>query len=89
MRDFTKHVIQALAEDEWDISGDDLRHVKSRLRIDANDLHMRDTPIAFTWWERICVKKAIREMIDRVAAEKFLVYRIHPKKPGHYSDTFF
>lgn len=88
MREFTKHVIQALAEDEWEMLGGEIRHIKSRLRIDTNDLRMRDTPIEFTWGERRLVKKAICKMLDRTAAEKFLIYRVNPKKPGHYSDTF-
>ena len=90
MRDFAKHVIQALAEDEWVFYGSDVRHVKSRLRIDFDEMRVRDTPISFTWWERRCVKHAMRKMIDRVAAERFLIYRVNPKKPAVYGqdDSF-
>ena len=91
MRDFAKHVIQALAEDEWEVLGSrEVRHIKSRLRIDTNHTQICEAPIAFTWWERRCVKKAIRKMIDRTAAEKFLIYRVNPKPRAQYgfSDTF-
>ena len=90
MRDFAKHVIQALAEDEWEMLGSEIQHIKSRLRIDTDDIRIREAPIDFTWWERRCIKKAIRKMIDRVAAEKFLIYRVSPKPVAPYGhhDTF-
>jgi hypothetical protein len=89
MREFTKHVLLALEEDEWEVSGHGVRHVKSRLKIDTDDMQPENAPYKFTWWERKLVKRAICKMQDRYVLTKFIEYRINPKKPAIYGESSF
>ena len=84
MREFTKHVLIALDEDDWELSGHGVRHSKSRLKIDTDDMQPENAPYKFTWWERKLVKQAVRRMQERYVLAKFIEYRINPKKLGHY-----
>lgn len=84
MREFTKHVLLALDEDDWELGRRVIRHKKSRLTIDTDHMQPENAPIKFTWWERKLVKRAIKRMQERYVLTKFIEYRINPKKLGHY-----
>lgn len=84
MREFTKHLILALDEDDWEVGHRSIRHIKSRLRLDLEDMQLDNAPIRFTWWERKLVNRAVRKMLDRQVLAKFVEYRINPKKLGQY-----
>jgi hypothetical protein len=82
MREFTKHVLLALEEDDWELCHRGIRHVKSRLKIDTNDMQPANAPYKFTWWERKLVYRAIRKTQERYILTKFIEYRINPRKPN-------
>jgi hypothetical protein len=85
MREFTKQVITALKEDDWTIKASAIRHNKSFLTIDTDDLQPSDVPFKFTWWERRVVGWHVRELRDRMLVAKLIEYRLTPRKPGSYS----
>lgn len=85
MREFTTHIITALQDDEWELGGRSIRHVKSRLVIDLDNTQPAALPYTFSWWERRVVAYHIRKMHERVFTEKFIQYRLSPKKPAPYS----
>jgi hypothetical protein len=91
MKEFTKHIITALKDDDWELGGRAIRHVKSRLIIELDRTQLAELPYVFSWWERKVVAYHIRKMHERVITEKFIGYRLNPKKPAPYShqDTFF
>jgi len=84
MREFTKHLLLALEEDEWELSTRSARHIKSRLRIDLDDMQLENAPFEFTWWERKLITRAFNRMKERVILAKFIEYRINPRKIGPY-----
>ena len=92
MREFTKQVIEALKEDEWIIQGDKwatkthaIKHAKSFLVIDTDDMQPIDVPFTFTWWERRVVGYYVRKLRDRMLVAKLIEYRLNPRRPGGYS----
>lgn len=85
MREFTKHVILALKEDDWVIKSRAIRHVKSFLVINTDDMQPSEVPFKFTWWERRVVGYYVRKLRDRMVLSKFIEYRLNPRKPGSYS----
>lgn len=84
MRGFTKHVITALKEDEWEIKPRAVRHVKSRLVIDTDKMQPFEVPYKFTWFERRLVGHYIKQLQDRMLMTRFIEYRLNPKKPAAY-----
>lgn len=84
MREFTKHVILALKEDEWIIKQRAIKHVKSFLIIDTNDMQPVDVPLKFTWWERRVVGHYVHKLRDRMMMAKLIEYRLNPRKPSSY-----
>lgn len=88
MREFIKHVIVALKEDDWEVDDSRVRHIKSRLVIELSTTQFHRCPIQMTWWERRVVRPHVRAMLDRKALERFVQYRIEPKKPAPYGDNF-
>lgn len=84
MREFTKHVITALKEDEWEIKTRAVRHVKSRLVIDTDEMQPCEIPYKFTWFERRVVGHYIKQLQDRMLMTRFIEYRLNPKKPAAY-----
>lgn len=76
MREFTKHIITALKEDDWDVRSGGMRHVKSKLIIDTDDMQLREVPFKFTWWERKLVKYHARKLQERMLLAKFIEYRM-------------
>jgi hypothetical protein len=89
MREFTKHVLIALDEDAWELSSRGVRHTKSRLKIDTNQMQPENAPIKFTWWERRLIERAIKRMQERAVLERFIEYRINPKKLDMYGEGSF
>lgn len=85
MREFTKHVITALKEDEWEIKPRAVRHVKSRLVIDTDEMQPCAVPYKFTWFERRVVGHYIKQLQDRMLMTRFIEYRLNPKMPAPYS----
>jgi len=90
MREFTKHVILALKEDDWIIKSRAIKHVKSFLVIETDDMQPYEVPFKFTWWERRVVGYYVRKLRDRMLMAKLIEYRLNPRKPSNYSheDTF-
>jgi hypothetical protein len=84
MREFTKQVITALKEDDWLIKSTAIKHVKSFLIIDTNDMQPYETPFKFTWWERRVIGYYVRKLRDRMLVAKFVESRIAPRKPSGY-----
>lgn len=91
MREFTTHIITALQDDEWELGGRSIRHVKSRLIIDVDSVELSGLPYTFSWWERKVVGYHIRKMQQRLFTAKFIQYRLNPKEPTPYAhdDRFF
>lgn len=85
MREFTKHILTALKEDEWEVKDEFVRHVKSRLLIRTTCMQPYDTPYKFTWLERRFIGYYVRRLQERMMLAKFIEYRIKPKKPATYS----
>ena len=85
MREFTKHVILALKEDEWIIKQRAIKHVKSFLIIDTDDMQPYEVPLKFTWWERRVIGYHVRKLRDRMMMAKLIEYRLNPRKPSSYS----
>ena len=85
MREFTKHILTALKEDEWEIRDEFVRHVKSRLVIRTTSMQPYDTPYKFTWLERKVIGRYVNKLQERMMLAKFIEYRIAPKKPTTYS----
>jgi hypothetical protein len=85
MREFTKHVITALKEDDWLIKPRAIKHVKSFLVIDTDDMQPYDAPIKFTWWERRVVKYHVNKLRDRMLVAKLIECRVNPRKLSSYS----
>jgi len=90
MREFTKHIVRALKEDDWEIKPRAIRHVKSFLVIDTDEMQPEDVPFKFTWVERMVVKHYINKLRERMLLAKFIEYRLNPRRPGTYptSDSF-
>jgi hypothetical protein len=84
MREFTKHVITALKEDDWLIKPRAIKHVKSFLVIDTDDMQPYEAPIKFTWWERRVVKYHVNKLRDRMLVAKFIECRVNPRKSSGY-----
>ena len=85
MREFTKQVIEALKEDDWVIKSQAIKHVKSFLVIDTDDMQPAEVPFKFTWWERRVVGYYVRKLRDRALVAKLIEYRLNPRRPGGYS----
>jgi hypothetical protein len=85
MREFVKHLITALKEDEWIIKAHAIKHVKSFLVIDTDEMQPYETPYKFTWLERRVVGHYVKKLKDRMLLTKFIEYRLNPRKPGAYS----
>jgi hypothetical protein len=85
MREFTKHVILALKEDEWIVKQRGVKHIKSFLVIDTEDMQPVDVPIKFTWFERKVIGYHVRKLHNRMMLAKFIEYRLNPRKEGSYS----
>ena len=85
MREFTKHVILALKEDEWLIKQRAIKHVKSFLVIDTEDMQPYEVPLKFTWWERRVVGHYVNKLRDRMLMTKLIEHRLNPRKSGAYS----
>jgi len=85
MREFTKHIITALKEDDWIIKARAIKHVKSFLVIDTDEMQPFETPFKFTWWERRVVGYYVRKLRDRMLVAKLIEYRMNPRKAGSYS----
>ena len=84
MREFTKHVILALKEDDWIMKTRAIRHVKSFLIIDTDDMQPYEVPFKFTWFERRVVGYYVRKLRDRMLMTKLVEYRINPRKEKSY-----
>ena len=85
MREFTKQVIMALKDDDWQLRSRAIRHTKSFLIIDTDDLQPSDVPFKFTWWERRVVGWHVSKLRDRMLAAKIIEYRLNPRKEERYS----
>jgi len=85
MREFTKHVILALKEDDWIIKERGIKHLKSFLIIDTRKMQPEDVPFEFTWWERKVIGYYVRKLRDRVLMAKLIEYRLNPRKAANYS----
>jgi hypothetical protein len=85
MKEFTKQIIVALNDDEWELRPRAVRHIKSRLVIELDNMQPASLPYVFSWWERKVVAYHIRQMQQRVFTERFIAYRLNPKKPAPYS----
>jgi hypothetical protein len=85
MRDFTKQLIVALNEDDWIIKPRAIKHVKSFLIIDTDDMQPCDVPFRFTWWERMIVKHHVYKLRDRMMLAKLIECRLNPRGPSKYS----
>ena len=85
MREFTKHVVLALKEDDWIVKANAIRHVKSFLTIDTDDMQPRDVPFKFTWLERKIVGHYVKKLRDRMLVAKMVEYRMNPRKSSGYS----
>lgn len=88
-REFVKHIITALKEDEWEITQRAIRHVKSRLVIDTDDMQPYEVPFKFTWWERRIVGYHVRKLNERMLLAKLIESRINPRKSTPYGETSF
>jgi hypothetical protein len=85
MREFTKHVILALKEDDWLVKPKAIKHSKSFLIIDTDDMQPYEVPFKFTWFERRVVGHYVRKLRDRMLVAKLIEYRLNPRKPAAYS----
>ena len=85
MREFTKQVIVALKEDDWVIKSRAIKHVKSFLVIDTDDMQPYEVPFKFNLFERLVVGYYVRKLRDRMMLAKLIEYRLNPRKPGSYS----
>jgi hypothetical protein len=85
MREFTKHVIIALKEDDWLMKPRAIKHVKSFLVIDTDDMQPYEVPFKFTWFERKVVGYYVRKLRDRMLMTKLIEYRLNPRKSSGYS----
>lgn len=85
MREFTKHLILALKEDDWIVKERGIKHIKSFLIIDTDDMQPVDVPFKLTWWERRVVGYHVRKLRDRMMTAKLVEYRINPRKEKTYS----
>ena len=85
MREFTKHLILALKEDDRIIKTRSIQHIKSFLVIDTDFMQPDGVPLKFTWWERRVVGYYVRKLRDRMMLAKFIEYRLNPRKSGGYS----
>ncbi|MFM7008066.1 MAG: hypothetical protein ACKO0Z_01830 [Betaproteobacteria bacterium] len=90
MREFTRQLIVALKEDDWTIKPRAIRHVKSFLVIDTEDMQPHDVPFKLTWVERRIVKYYVNKLRDRMLVAKFVECRLNPRKTSGYShqDSF-
>ena len=89
MREFTKHIIAALEEDDWQVKSGGIRHLKSKLIIDTDDMQLRDVPFKFTWLERRLIKYHTKKLQERMLLARFIEYRMTPKKAGTYGEDSF
>jgi hypothetical protein len=87
MREFTKHIVRALKEDDWEINSRAIRHVKSFLAIDTDEMQPEGVPFKFTWVERMVVKHYINKLRERMLLAKFIEYSLNPRKPHSYMDS--
>lgn len=85
MKEFTKQVIAALKEDDWLIKPRAIKHAKSFLVIDTDDMQPHEVPFKFNWWERKVIGYYVRKLRDRMMVAKFIEYRLNPRKPSTYS----
>ena len=85
MREFAKHIITALKEDDWEIRSGAIRHVKSFLIINTDDMQPEGVPFKFTWFERRVVGFYVRKLRDRMLVATLIEYRINPRKVSNYS----
>ena len=85
MREFTKQVIMALKDDDWLIKQRGIKHVKSFLVIDTDDMQPCEVPFKFTWWERRVVGWHVSKLRDRMLAAKIIEYRLNPRTEKSYS----
>lgn len=83
-REFVKHIIVALKEDDWIIKSRAIKHVKSFLIIDTDEMQPVDVPFKFTRWERYLVGRHVRNLRDRMLMTKFVESRITPRKQSSY-----
>ena len=90
MREFTKHIIMALKEDDWLIKRKAIKHAKSFLIIDTSAMQPYEVPFKFTWWERRVVGHYVKRLNERMLVAKLVEYRLNPRKASNYSheDTF-
>jgi hypothetical protein len=90
MREFTKQVITALKEDDWHVRPHAIKHVKSFLIIDTDDMQPEDVPYKFTWLERRVIKHYVSKLRDRMLVAQMVEARINPRKPSSYphNDSF-
>jgi hypothetical protein len=87
MRPFVEHIITALKEDDWEIKTRAIRHVKSFLVIDTDDMQPYEVPFKFTWWERRVVGYHVRKLNERMLLATLIAGRINPRKAGVYSHS--
>jgi hypothetical protein len=85
MREFTKQVILALKEDDWIVKQRGVKHNKSFLIIDTDDMQPVEVPFKFTWWERKVVGYYVGKLRDRMMLAKLIEYRLNPRKEERYS----
>jgi hypothetical protein len=90
MREFTKQVIAALKEDDWIVKRSGVKHIKSFLVIDTDDMQPVDVPIKFTWFERRVIGYYVSKLRDRMMLAKLVEYRLNPRteKPYSHENTF-
>ena len=84
MREFTKHLILALKEDEWVIRDRYIQHVKSFLVIDMQRMQPSEVPFEFNWFERKVIGYYVRKLRDRVMLAKLVEYRLNPRTEKSY-----
>ncbi len=89
MREFTKQIITALKEDNWEVRSGGIRHSKSMLIIDTDDMQPREVPFKFSWWERRVVKYHVTKLKDRMLVTKLIECRLTPKRADHYGNNSF
>jgi hypothetical protein len=85
MREFTKQVIEALKEDDWIVKQRGIKHIKSFLVIDTDDMQPVDVPFKFTWFERKVIGWHVRALRDRMMLAKLIEYRLNPRTEQSYS----
>ena len=85
MREFTKQVIAALKDDEWIIKQRGVKHIKSFLVIDTDDMQPVDVPFKFTWFERRVIGYYVSKLRDRMMLAKLIEYRLNPRTEKAYS----